>query len=73
MNTLAFANFGFTGILGGVVALIIAVICLCILLYVIKACAEALGWPIPPAIWKLLCILAMVIALIYALRAFGVA
>ncbi len=59
------------GILGGIVALIIAVICLALLLYVIKACAEALGWPIPPPIWKLLCLLALVIAVIYAISAFG--
>ena len=60
------------GILGGIVALIIAVLCLALLLYVIKACAETLGYPIPGPIWKLLCLLALVIALIYALSAFGI-
>ncbi len=60
------------GFLGGIVALIIAVICLALLLYVIKACAEALGYGIPAPIWKLLCLLALVIAVIYALAAFGV-
>lgn len=70
MSILAFITMGFHGMVGALIAFIIAVILLALALYVIQACAAALGWPIPPPFFKLLSLLALVIAIGYALMIF---
>lgn len=67
---IAFVTFGLHGIVGAIVAFLVCVLLLALALYVIREAAAALGWPIPAPIFKLLSLLAVVIAVGYALAIF---
>lgn len=70
MSILSFVSFGLHGIVGAIVAFLVCVLLLALALYIIREAAAALGWPIPPPIFKLLSLLAVVIAVGYALAIF---
>lgn len=70
---LAFTSFGVSGVLGGLISLVVFILCAVLAIWLLKILLDAVGVSLPDPAWLLIKILIALVGLFYVLRAFGVA
>jgi hypothetical protein len=72
MELLAY-TFGVSGLLGGLIGLVLFVLVAVLVLWLLEKLLTAIGVALPPPVWLLIKIVIALLGLAYALRVFGVA
>ncbi len=65
--------FGLSGVLGGLISLVVFVLIAVLVIWLLQLLLGALGVTLPPPVWLLIKIVIALLGLAYALRVFGVA